>query len=60
MKLQDFKTPLLILILGSAVVILGAVFKVLHWPYGNMIMMVGGICEVVAAVLVIIQLLKSR
>ena len=60
MKFQDFKTPLLILILGSAIVILGAVFKVLHWPYGNVIMLIGGVCEVIAAVLVIVQLLKSR
>ena len=60
MKFQDFKIPLIILILGSALVILGAVFKILHWPYSNVIMMLGGICEVIAAVLVILQLLKSR
>ncbi len=60
MKFQDFKTPLLILILGSALVIIGAVFKVLHWPYSNILMMIGGVCEVIAAVLVILQLLKSR
>ncbi|EDM43167.1 hypothetical protein SCB49_11849 [unidentified eubacterium SCB49] len=60
MKLQDFKIPLLVLIVGSALVILGAVFKVLHWPYANIFMMIGGVCEVIAAVLVILQLLKSR
>ncbi len=60
MKFQDFKTPLLILILGSALVIIGAVFKVLDWPYGNLFMMIGGVCEVIAAVLVIRQLLKSK
>ena len=60
MKLQDFKTPLLFLIIGSALVILGVLLKITHWPYGNLIILVGGILEVIAAILVVIQLLKSR
>lgn len=60
MRFQDFKTPLLFLIIGSAVVIIGALFKIMHWPYGNTMIMIGGVLEVIAAVLVIIQLLKSR
>jgi len=31
--------------LGAAVVILGALFKILHWPYGNEMLMVGMIVE---------------
>ncbi len=60
MKLQDFKIPLLVLIFGSAIVIIGALMKIMHWPYANVMIMLGGACEVVAAVLVIRQLLKPR
>lgn len=31
--------------LGAAVVILGALFKILHWPYGNLMLIVGLITE---------------
>jgi len=31
--------------LGAAVVILGALFKILHWPFGNEMLMVGMIVE---------------
>ncbi|MDR9448498.1 MAG: gliding motility protein GldL [Psychroflexus sp.] len=31
--------------LGAAVVILGALFKILHWPYGNFMLIVGLITE---------------
>lgn len=60
MKFQDFKIPLLFLIAGSAVVIIGAMFKIMHWPYANILIMLGGILEVIAAVLVLRQLLKSK
>jgi len=60
MKLKDFKFPLLFLIVGAAVVIIGALFKIMHWPYGNVFIMVGGVLEVIAAILVIVQLLKTK
>ncbi len=31
--------------LGAAVVILGALFKILHWPFGNEMLMIGMIVE---------------
>ncbi|MCH3880760.1 MULTISPECIES: type IX secretion system motor protein PorL/GldL [Tenacibaculum] len=33
--------------IGAAVVILGALFKILHWPYGNEVLMVGMIVEAI-------------
>ncbi len=33
--------------LGAAVVILGALFKILHWPFGNKMLMVGMIVEAI-------------
>lgn len=31
--------------LGAAIVILGALFKIMHWPYGNLMLIVGLITE---------------
>ncbi len=33
--------------LGASIVILGALFKILHWPYGNEMLMVGMIVEAI-------------
>lgn len=60
MKLKDFRIPLLFLIIGSTIVIIGALFKIMHWPYNNELIMLGGVLEVIAAILVIAQLLRTR
>jgi gliding motility-associated protein GldL len=31
--------------LGAAIVILGALFKIMHWPYGNLMLIIGLITE---------------
>ena len=31
--------------LGAAVVIIGALFKIMHWPYGNLMLIIGLITE---------------
>jgi len=33
--------------LGAAVVILGALFKIMHWPFGNLMLIIGLITEAV-------------
>ena len=33
--------------LGAAIVILGALFKIMHWPYGNLMLIVGLITEAI-------------
>lgn len=33
--------------LGAAVVIIGALFKIMHWPYGNLMLIIGLITEAV-------------
>ena len=33
--------------LGAAIVILGALFKILHWNYGNEMLMIGMIAEAI-------------
>ena len=33
--------------LGAAVVIIGALFKIMHWPYGNLMLIVGLVTEAV-------------
>lgn len=31
--------------LGAAVVIIGALFKIMHWPYGNLMLIIGLVTE---------------
>ena len=31
--------------LGAAIVILGALFKIMHWPFGNLMLIIGLITE---------------
>lgn len=33
--------------LGAAVVIIGALFKIMHWPYGNLMLIIGLVTEAV-------------
>lgn len=64
MNIKKFKTPLIVLIIGAALVVIGSIFKIMHWGVGifqaNSLIMLGGIIEVVAALLVILTLLKSK
>ncbi len=33
--------------LGASVVILGALFKIMHWPFGNLMLIIGLIVEAI-------------
>ena len=58
MKFKTFLIPLILLVAGAAIVILGALFKIMHWQFGNGVLIFGMVLEVVALVLLILKLLK--
>ncbi|GER60929.1 hypothetical protein [Patiriisocius marinus] len=64
MDLSNFRKPLILIILGAALVVIGLVFKSYKLGWGimqaNNIVMLGGIIEVVAAVLAIVILIKMK
>ena len=58
MKLKQLLVPFIILLIGVAVTILGAVFKIQHWPNGSLILTLGTFIEFCAIFLGIIKLIK--
>ena len=64
MNLNNFRTPLILIILGAALVVIGLVFKSMKLGWGflqaNNIVMLGGIIEVIAAIMAIVILIKMK
>ncbi|AUC82006.1 hypothetical protein CW733_07660 [Lacinutrix sp. Bg11-31] len=58
MKAKQFVLPLVIFILGIILTIIGALFKIQHWPYAPQILTLGTIVEVIGLLLLIVVLIK--
>jgi len=50
--------PLVLFLIGFAITIVGALFKIQHWPYGSEILTLGMFLKVVAVIIFIISLIK--
>jgi len=51
--LSKFRNPLRLLLLGMAITIVGALFKIMHWPSANILLGIGLICEAIGLVMLI-------
>ena len=49
---------IIIFLIGFAITIIGALFKVQHWPYGSEILTVGNLIEVAGIIVAIVILIK--
>ena len=49
---------IIIFLLGLIVTVIGALFKIQHWPYGNEIIIFGNLLEILGIVLAIIILIR--
>ncbi|HIC30736.1 MAG: hypothetical protein JXK08_05515 [Flavobacteriaceae bacterium] len=58
MNLKKFLVPLILLLLGFGLTIVGALFKIQHWPYGSVILTIGTFVEFAALFYAIIVLIK--
>jgi len=58
MNARQFILPLIIFILGVIFTIVGALFKVLHWPYAPELLILGTVVEVVGLIVLIFILIK--
>lgn len=59
MTIKTFKLPIILLLVGAAIVILGSLFKIMHWPFGNGILIIGMILEVVGLLYLVIKYAKA-
>jgi hypothetical protein len=58
MNLRKLIPAAIILLIGVGATILGALFKIQHWPYGAMILTIGTLLEMLAILIAIIALIK--
>ena len=46
--------------LGAAVVIIGALFKLMHWPWASEMQILAGILIIIGVMLIFISLLRRK
>lgn len=51
------KHTLIILAIGFLITLVGALFKILHFPYGNLLLLVGMSCEIFGVILLLYKIL---
>lgn len=57
---KQFTIPLVLFLLGMIISIVGALFKLMHWPGANIILITGMLVEAVAISTLIVVLLKNK
>ena len=57
---KQYTIPLVLFFLGMAITIIGALFKIMHWPGANISLIVGMFTEAAAIIVLIAVLLKNR
>ena len=56
---KQYIVPLVFFLLGMAITIIGALFKIMHWPGANFMLTIGMITEAIALITLIVVLLKN-
>lgn len=57
---SQYKIPLVLFLLGILFTIVGALFKIMHWPFASMLLIVGTLSEAIAIISFILILLKRN
>ena len=56
---KQYLVPLVLFLLGMVITIIGALFKLMHWPEANFMLMIGMLSEAIAIITLIVVLLKK-
>ena len=56
---KQYTIPLVLFLSGMAITIIGALFKLMHWPGANIMLTVGMLTEAIAIITLIVVLLKN-
>lgn len=56
---KQYIIPLILFLLGMVVTIIGALFKLQHWPGASIMLTIGMLTEAIAIITLIIVLLKN-
>lgn len=57
--INKFKIPLVLFLLGMVFTIIGALFKIMHWPNASLLLIIGSVTEAIAIIILIILILKN-
>ena len=57
---KKYTVPLVLFLLGMAITIIGALFKLMHWPGANFMLIIGMIAEAIAILTLIVTILKKK
>lgn len=57
--MKKYTIPLILFLLGMTITIIGALFKLMHWPGANIILIIGMLTEAIAIITLIAVLLKK-
>ena len=56
---NKYKIPFILFIIGIGATVIGAVFRIMHWPFGRLLLTVGVVTEMIALLSLIVILLKK-
>jgi hypothetical protein len=56
---KQYIVPLVLFLLGMVITIIGALFKLMHWPGANFMLIIGMLSEAIAIITLIVVLLKK-
>ncbi|UGS22233.1 GldL-related protein [Flavobacterium cyclinae] len=57
---NQFKIPLVLFLIGMIISVVGALFKLMHWPGANIILIMGMLIEAGAILSLIITIVKKK
>ncbi len=56
---KQYIVPLVLFLLGMVITIIGALFKLMHWPGANFMLIIGMLTEAIAIITLIVVIFKN-
>lgn len=56
---SKYKIPLVLFLLGMLFTIVGALFKIMHWPFASILLIIGTAAEAIAIITLISIIIKK-
>ena len=56
---KEYGIPLVLLLIGMVITIIGALFKLMHWPGASIMLTAGMLTEAAALAVLIISIIKN-
>ena len=56
---KKYIIPLVLFLLGMVITIMGALFKLMHWPGASLMLIIGSLTEAIAIIILIISIFKN-